>query len=466
MENEEILRVSAVADVLAEVIAFLLPYKSKIREAQLTGKRNKKEKVSHEIYGNIQTIESEYKRIRDEETNPITILIECFQLIIELDKMIGESLVKLISNNCTFLEGCYFVRIEKGLNSEESRISTGITIIPRFKTMWEGSGEDREIESESYNRMLNNSRYVELKDSLVAGKYVINCVLLSRDDAIHPSCWGKGDNALRVGMSPMSMLFDLKRERDTGVFFYQEPWNENDIAQINAILWRTIKRAEEEKINILVFPEMLGYEGIEEQAYKYIRDVDCKYLKLVVLPSGWKKEGESGTNTSHLVHAGNAEKVFSQGKLVAYNNDEMIEAINPSDTINLLFDEVHGCLAILICKSELEESVRDTVVRELGAKLIICPSWSTGTYPFETTAMANAQWNANLIWTNTCSAFKSKKYNDMANQPVCMVTHYCKKPHYGKLKPEKFYPRRECKKKCLNGEPCLFVSEIKGYIAE
>ena len=459
---EENTEIKAMADLLAEVIAFLLPYKDKIIEAILTYNRNFYMYESEVVVKDISAIRKQFKANNAKSSNLIELVIRNMRLIKALDEMIGIQIGALIDDSIDILRDTDFVTFEKGLNSDESRAKTSITIIPRFKTSWEGSGEDREIVSDSFNRMMNSTRYVELQDELVGGKYIVNGVIICRNMAIHRENRTRDRGAIRIGMCPMALDFNLQGEENRGIYFYQKAWRKKDIDRINVILYQAIKKAEDEKLNILVFPEMLGYPKIENQAYEYMRDVDCKYLKLVVLPSVWETVDGKGSNTAYLVHAGRAAMILSQGKLVAFNNNKVKEAIEPAREINLLLDEIHGCLGVLICKSELEDSVRDIFVRDLGVKLILCPSWSSGIYPFETTALANAQWNANMIWTNTCSAFKSKAKKKLMEQPVCIATHYCKVPGMADLQLEKFYPLKNCNKECKNGELCLFITEIKG----
>ncbi len=458
-ERQELI---AVADLLAEVIAFLLPYKCKIIDAVLVDKRNSRKGEYEVIAKDIIFIRRRFEKVKGTIKDPVELLIWGINHLKALDEMIDMKIGMIVGNSANALEETDFIRFEKGLNSDASRELTNLTIIPRFKTSWEGSGEDREILSDSFNRILNRSRYVELENSLVAGKYKVNSVIISRNASINRKTRKRDESVIRIGMCPMSMDFELQKEENTDIYFYQKPWGVDDINRINDILLKAISKAEEERLNILIFPEMLGYPKIEMQAYKYMHQINCQYLKLVVLPTVWEKVDGEGHNTAYLVHSGKVATIFSQEKLVPFYDDEVKEAIVPADEINLLFDEVHGCIGILICKSELEDSVRNLFVRDLGVKLIICPSWSPGTHSFETTTLANAQWNANVIWTNTCSAFKSKTNKNLIKQPVCIVTHYWKAPGRNNLHPEKFYPLKMCSKECQNGKLCLFVTEIKG----
>ena len=450
---------NAVADLLASVIAFLLPYKSSIVKGNIIAEKLDQLMYSTEDY-NLIKLNERFEKIRTEIKEPEDYVAQCIPVLISLDEMIGERLIKLVNGKSIFLGESAFLSIGNGINSENNKTETNIMILPRWITKWEGSGRDTEIISDSFNRFLKHSRYIELEGGLIALKYKANCTFLSQGDAAHYSFIDKKDKLLRIGMSPMSMDFKLKDALPKSEMnFRQKSWDSKEKKKIQKIIFDVIKKAEKEKVNILVFPEMLGYPSLKDEICEYVLDENIEYIRLIVLPSVCECVDGKYTNTSYMIHALHGEEIVSQQKLAAFYKDEKIEDIASDGVFELVYDEVHGCIGILICKTALEDGVRRVALKNLGVKLLICPSWSEGTHAFINFMKATAEWNCNVIWVNSCSALRQNGELSEEN-PVCAMTRYYKKPKCDK-EPEIFFPIKDCNMECKKGEPCLFVSEIE-----
>ena len=467
MGKKEIDELTAVADVLSDIIAFLLTYKTEIQQAYNRIQAQRKESDQGELghdYLTLDEIKAAFVKLRCEKLPPLEILVKACPLIISADHLIEIGLRKCTENSSRRIRGFTYVLFENGLNSVKNQADTKQMILPRCITMWEGSGEDREFESENFNRFLKHSRHFNMTGAYAEKKYQVNCYYIDKIKAVHPDAVRRGENSLIVGMSPMFCDFALKekdgKDKD---WFIPKPWTKSEKTKIKKSIIDTINKAEENRVNILVFPEMLGYPKLKEEICSYLKGITLTYLKLIVLPSAWEFLGDKGTNTSCLLQTSDGAEIFSQGKLISFSDrhGHKTEALIPDDTINLLFDEIHGCMGIMICRSALEKRIRDLVVNDFGVKLLIVPSWSPEEYAFKRALPSVADVNCNIVWVNTCSALGNKK---LGEKSVCMITQVCKFPGKENLEPTEFFPIKDCNKECTKGEACLFVASIGGVV--
>lgn len=128
-------------------------------------------------------------------------------------------------------------------------------------------------------------------------------------------------------------------------------------------------------------------------------------------------------------------------------------------------------MAIAICRSELDQNIRDLLVKRLNTKLILCPSWSEGSsYEFETSFLAGAEMACNVAWCNTCSAMKNKnqKENDYGEktqdeQTVGIITVFGKNKKRNKLSLDECrFTNGDCRNQCEGG--CIFSKRIYGIV--
>ncbi len=464
MGNNEKAELNAMADLLAEIIAFLSKYKRVIPYATIAISKDeeKSKDPNQELLKSITDIRSAFDQIKKSRGKPLEKVLLCYPLLMALDVMIEKQLYKCMENKSGFIDDSRFLKFNNGINTDESKKKTRFMILPRWVTRWEGSGEDREVESESYNRFLHHTRCVELNGALASKQYNVNCFFIRNSDAFYSEDEKKEKiPKLKVGMSPMSCVFKLiDRNKEDVISFLAEPWSDDDKREIQRIVIDTIKEAERKHVNLLVFPEMLGYKGLLRNIRDSIKAMELKHLKLIVLPSSWEIVGENGINTSCLVHGTYGVEIFTQGKLEPFVDKEKkkVEAINPDNTINLLYDGIHGCMAIVICRGYLERKIRDLLVNDLGVKLIVCPSWSPKSYSFTRAITSTTDINCNAVWINSCSAVDEKVRTKKNPEPIGIVTQICKIPGEEKLEPIKFYP--DCDEKCKRGECCLFTAYI------
>lgn len=471
MGKKEIDELTAVADLLSDIIAFLLTYKTEIQQAYnriQALREGSNQDVLGSDYLTLEEIKTAFEKLKggSEKLPPIELLVKACPLLISADHLIEIRLRKCIENSLRRIRWCTYVMFENGINSVKNQVDTKLMILPRWITMWEGSGEDREIESESFNRFLKHSRHFNMTGAYVEKKYQVNCYYIDKIKAAHPDVFKQGENSLIIGMAPMFCDFNLKEKNSKEMdWFIPKPWTKPEKARIKKIIIDTINKAEEKRVNLLVFPEMLGYPKLKEEICIYLKGITLAYLKLIVLPSAWESLDNKGTNTSCLIQTSDGVEIFSQGKLIPFSDrhGRKTEALIPDDTMNLLFDEIHGCMGIMICRSALEKRVRDLVVNDFGVKLLIVPSWSPDGYAFKRALPSVADANCNIVWVNTCSALGNEKIGE---KPVCMITQVCKVPGKENLEPIEFFPIKNCNKECTKGEACLFVARIGGVVCD
>ncbi len=106
-----------------------------------------------------------------------------------------------------------------------------------------------------------------------------------------------------------------------------------------------------------------------------------------------------------------------------------------------------------------------------NAKLILCPSWSSGSsYEFETSFLTGAEMACNVAWCNTCSAMKNRnqKENDCGDkrqdeQVVGIITVFGKNSKRSKLSLDECrFTNGGCGNQCKGG--CIFSKRIYGIV--
>ena len=204
-----------------------------------------------------------------------------------------------------------------------------------------------------------------------------------------------------------------KNERtgsDQYLFRVEEILSEETITEE---VFSVITTAGKNKVDILVFPEMLGTERMLQNIRDRLRDC-TEVPTLIVFPSIWVKTNDdlNNVNKSCLLLNGD-EIIFEQNKFGEYSylgkdGIRVYEDINrdrerPKE-IHLLHIKGLGRICIIICYDYLEQENREEIVKNLCPTLICTPSFSTGNFDFQILAQSNFSRDCNWIWCNTCSA--------------------------------------------------------------
>lgn len=227
--------------------------------------------------------------------------------------------------------------------------------------------------------------------------------------------------------------------------------------------------AGEEDVDILVFPEMLGTQDMlckvmEALGSNWETDVPA----LIVFPSVWEKTENDLTNTNKSYMILNGEEVlFEQHKRCDYKYDTadgpVYEDINrdrdKNNILNIIHVEGLGRICIVICYDYLDEENQERIMQNIRPTLVCTPSFSTGSFHFETLAEAFFKQSCNLVWCNTCSAAHETK-KDKNFEIIGLVTTLSKQ--CGPLDPGSFKRIFKGKTKCgrENCKNCIYYAEI------
>lgn len=326
----------------------------------------------------------------------------------------------------------------EGLNSPESRSVTNLVLIPRYSCIWEGKSRE-EHHRLDINTFLKYSYCIELKDGKINGRFWLkNHILNPQIYGIHMN--NSNELYLTVGLSPVSsqiVLKDIKYSEETdgycSNYFMIDEYSKEEKEFLRNIVTKILLKADKEEIDIFVFPEMLGTEEMVSYISKKLYETPLKNIKFVVLPSIWKKSDvrHKSINFCYVMNCF-GDIWYSQGKFDPFpwndkKGEKYLEDIEPCDTVHMVHCNGLGSAAVVICRSELEEDTRDILIRNLNIKLLLCPSWSTGNFEFETSIMSGAERCSNTVWCNTCSALNEKGQEDKI---IGIVSGYGKKKLY------------------------------------
>lgn len=293
----------------------------------------------------------------------------------------------------------------------------GLKLYPRYGAYWEHTrkGKQRGLE---YTHLISN--FWDCTNSNKDG-YTFNNVF-GRIDYQKRLLPIKKDRELTIGMSGVSNLpafkIDLGEDKEKYIF------NVELERDLETKIIEVFKKACEEKVDILIFPEMLGSENINKKLKQIIRKMSLLGKRLPILtitPTKW----ENNINEL-IVYDCEAFSVLKQKKLVPYehqvNGKIYIENIKLEKDVNILHIEGLGRILFPICKTFINP-VFETLTKDIKPTLILCPSYSPKDYDFKVNAETLAKIDCNLSWCNCCEAVLSSqsknKCSDVEEQTLC-----------------------------------------------
>ncbi|MCX4340517.1 MAG: hypothetical protein OSJ72_12835 [Lachnospiraceae bacterium] len=377
------------------------------------------------------------------------------------------------------------LRCMDGLNSEENRKKTNILLLPRYQCIWEGESRE-ENHRIDINSLLQNTFYIEIMDGRVNEKYTVLAHFLN--PCFYDICSKEETTPfLSLAVSPVTnrVKIDDKNcrkyeETDGSIpqkwFAIDGLYDEQTESAVTQSVKAAVARANENHDQILVFPEMLGTKTMKQDVMAFLQSLQKKYLQFIIFPSIWESgRDHRGKNTAYFIDSSGNEW-FGQEKLRRFPlKDEQgriyWEDIEEGKEIHLVYGRRYGCMAIAICRSELDQNIRELLVKMLNAKLILCPSWSSGSsYEFETSFLTGAEMACNVAWCNTCSAMKNRnqKENDCGDkrqdeQVVGIITVFGKNSKRSKLSLDECrFTNGGCGNQCKGG--CIFSKRIYGIV--
>lgn len=227
------------------------------------------------------------------------------------------------------------------------------------------------------------------------------------------------DGNLRIGFIPISDKQDLivpdYKNMKRGKYRLKkvEMDHPNHEADIAARLQKGLELASENKADIVFAPEMLSTEYIEQKKDNYnvyIREIYSSILTqggkppfVTVMPSYWKK----GTNSAAIV--GRDGRVLGrQRKYTPYIDFKScsVEGIKREESKEIYLIHIYGVhrIAISICAEFIDSFDKDLICGQLGATLIIVPSFSHGERDFINSLATLFPYGTSVIWGDCCGA--------------------------------------------------------------
>lgn len=364
-----------------------------------------------------------------------------------------------------------------GLNSSMSREKLGLLVIPQYECIWSGHSRD-ENHTVSINTFLKHCFCVPLRNGKVCGKYTVeNYIMEPALYGIQLDCHNR--LTVSIGISPVTENISLsyrtypRTESGSPVNYFRVlPFDSPVARTLTDQILRIIRDADEAGADVFVFPEMLGSSDMITGITEKLASDPLQNIKLVVMPSIWSESGDGGhTNISYLINYC-GDILFGQDKIKPFplkhrDGNIYLEDIQQCEILRLLHCQGYGTVAIAICRSELDADTKKLLMHDLNVKLLLCPSWSTGSFEFESSVMTGAELNCNTVWCNTCSALSDKSRSDKV---VGIITNYGKNRIFSEkdLTSRKFPVsedrgcpgRRSCDHLCENN--CYDIQKIYG----
>jgi predicted amidohydrolase len=170
---------------------------------------------------------------------------------------------------------------------------------------------------------------------------------------------------------------------------------------------------------------------------------------LTILPSRWSEQHNRAT-----IVGWDGEVLACQDKHIPFvdqknNKIEALMDLNERVTVLIHIPSVHR-IAIVICAEFLSDSksMREVICGNLGATLIIVPSYSRGEQDFINTLSALKGYGTTVIWGNCCGAVRGEQKAIGG----CGIA--------GTTKTEIFSSVCKCGYSCENISACIFMVEI------
>lgn len=268
---------------------------------------------------------------------------------------------------------------------------------------------------------------------------------------------------LRVGFIPISdradlIIPDYRNVKERGYEFKKmyvdSPGNED---VINARLRQGLELACTNRVDIVFAPEMLGNRQTEQYSGKYntfIRGIYCQSIAdgmkpplITVMPSLWHDR----TNSAAIIYR-DGRVLGKQEKYVPYIDFRScaVEGIRQKRIREIYLIHIYGVhrIAISICAEFIDHFNSEFICGQLGATLIIVPSFSHGERDFVNNLGTLFPYGTSVVWGDCCGAVShSPKViggcSLVGSNEICKMGDNC-----------------ICNFSCGSSKGCLFIMEL------
>lgn len=310
--------------------------------------------------------------------------------LLKLLQVLDSSIKNLIKISCEDDEG-YKEIIALNTNYDD----TDILLLPYVKCFWKrhsnGSQHGYKI-----NHCLQNTYYIiksDLKDLTVKHLYLNEALFLNaiQNKRLKVACSPVTNNAV------IDKIETIEDVEGNSLFFISKIKNKE---LIQKKILEIIEEAKRRNVDILVFPEILGFEELTMEAIELItNNILENYPPLIVLPTVWKDY----SNASDVIIE-NGRLIIKQAKQNPMNFNGANEYIIPDKILYVIHAFGIGRICILICKDMLVFDYLDIILEDVQASLIIVPSFSTGNYDFQNAIARCQAYDCDVVWINSCAA--------------------------------------------------------------
>lgn len=414
-------------------------------------------------------LEKEYNELKEWEN--YCSFFHIFELIMEITRRL----------DCDLLLKTAAIRhiSQKGFEALNSNATeTGLLILPRVKTINDSSTpyEEDDVKFKLDKKKGNNHKkwadhhFNGINMDLANIYYIETSLLFDGEKRIRiqnfvitDSNFVNRKKPLRVGLSPIAYANLLNHQeycksedgKELGLFSITGIKDEELVKHRFEAAFRS---ACEQQVDILIYPEMLGFEQICSNEYFFnlrqqlLKD-NLRAPSIIALPTWW----HDNTNELKIVD-GSGRQICKQNKIEPFpftvKGETYLEDIKSNEpVINIIHIQNFGRLIFPICRDILSPNYRNIAVQVLKATFLICPSYSQSSTLFDYTASEPICYGCYTIWLNTCAAGfdESKHFSHIG-----LVSG----PQMNGKSSTLLCPK--CEEKCGNkDDTCLFVADIR-----
>lgn len=332
-------------------------------------------------------------------------------------------------------------------NYEETRIA----ILPYVDSAWQRKGRSSQ-HGYTINHCMHDLYYIELDHLKLPSTtdYLQTIHVLVYPDTLYKA---QSRDSLIVSISPVTkceIIEEIKRQEDKNGNCYFEVKGLKNSEHIMHCVLSDIDAAVTRETDILIFPELLGSESLNEKVLEKVKTGSRgEYPSFIILPSVWKQN----KNVADIL-LGSGLAVFKQSKQIPMVFEGACENIHPDNTLYVIHCPGIGRICVLICKDMLSQKYLDIVLNDIRASLIIVPSFSTGSFDFRNAMVRCQAFDCHVAWINSCAALHLDPQKEKNFKTVGMMLH----SGYESNRIDELIRFDHCKKRV--GNICLFDSKV------
>lgn len=272
------------------------------------------------------------------------------------------------------------------------------------------------ILGKTVSNLLKNIFFLE--ENVISNEHRIKCLHIKLP-VKHPFWESK---KLRIAIAPFTNIKETTSFIKQGEgSLYTVSHNKEYDDEYAAIALKVLEHSISENANIIIFPEYMITDSIEDKIVSYLIEHKENHsdLMFVVAGSQWVTEGDCTNNVSSVYYSngqllGKTYKYseyasFEIGSTIEKSTNNYTERLsNPGKEILILDIESVGRFAFAICRDVCDESgssLTERIVRVFRPDFLIVPAWSKSIHRgFETKFKNYASQGVISILCNCCEA--------------------------------------------------------------